>query len=62
MLTSKQKSIMLNRVVELLEEADALQQKVLGACDVCEDNHNRIQDVIDDVISDIVELDDGEQV
>ena len=47
------KAELLRRAVEQLEEADALQQEALGACDVCEDNHNRIQDLIFDLQADI---------
>ena len=57
MLTAKNKSKLLNDAVDLLEQVDMLQQKALGACDVAEDNHMRIQDLIDDLIADIVELD-----
>jgi len=57
MLTAKNKSKLLNDAVDLLEQVDMLQQKALGACDVAEDNHNRIQDLIDDLIADIVEFD-----
>jgi hypothetical protein len=57
MLTATQKSKLLNDAVDLLEQVDALQQKALGACDVAEDNHCRIQDLIDDLIADIVVFD-----
>ena len=57
MLTAKNKSKLLNDAVDLLEQVDMLQQKALGACDVCEDNHQRIQDLIDDLIADIVLFD-----
>jgi DNA-binding ferritin-like protein (Dps family) len=57
MLTAKEKSALLNQVVDLLEQADALQQKALGPSDVCEDNACRIQDLIDDIVSDIVMFD-----
>ena len=57
MLTAKNKSKLLNDAVDLLEQVDMLQQKALGACDVCEDNHNRIQDLIDDLIADIAMFD-----
>ena len=60
MLTAKQKSDLLNQVVDLLEQADVLQQKALGDSDVCFDNHTRIQDLIDDVLADIVEFDSVE--
>ena len=53
MLTAKQKSDLLNQVVDLLEQADALQQQALGDSDVCFDNHTRIQDLISDFEDDI---------
>jgi tRNA U54 and U55 pseudouridine synthase Pus10 len=56
MLTAKQKAEMLSRVVDLLNEADALQQQALGDCDVCWDNHERIQDIADDVVLDMIEF------
>lgn len=57
MLTAKNKSKLLNDAVDLLEQVDMLQQKALGACDVCEDNHCRIQNLIDDLIAEIAMLD-----
>jgi len=60
MLTAKNKSKLLNDAVDLLEQVDMLQQKALGACDVAEDNHLRIQGLIDDLIADIVEFDCAE--
>ena len=59
MLTAKQKSDLLNRAVDLLNEADALQQQALGDSDVTWDNHARIQDIADDIVSDIVLFDEG---
>lgn len=56
MLTAKQKAEMLARVVDLLNEADALQQQALGDCDVCWDNHERIQDIADDIVLDVIEF------
>ena len=56
-LTPAQKSQLLNRAVDLLERVDALVQKALGDTDVCYETHNRIQDLIDDLVSDIVEFD-----
>lgn len=63
-LTAKQKSKLLNQAVELLEQVDALVQQALGASDVCYETHNRIEDLKEDLISDIVEFDDeaGKQV
>jgi len=57
MLTAKNKSKLLNDAVDLLEQVDMLQQKALGASDVCYENSIRIQDLIDDLIADIVEFD-----
>ena len=50
------KADLLRMCIELLEEVDALQQEALGACDVCEENHNRIQGLVDDFMHDIIEL------
>ena len=50
------KADILRMCIELLEEVDALQQEALGACDVCEENHNRIQGLVDDFMHDIIEL------
>ena len=50
------KADILRMCIELLEEVDALQQEALGACDVCEENHNRIQGLIDDFTYDVMEL------
>ena len=50
------KAELLRRAVEQLEEADALVQEALGACDVCEETHNRIQDLIVDLEADIAEF------
>jgi hypothetical protein len=57
MLTAKNKSKLLNDAVDLLEQVDMLQQKALGASDVCRDNHERIWDLIEDFVADIVEFD-----
>lgn len=56
-LTNAQKSKLLNAAVDLLEQADALVQKALGATDVCYDTHNAIQNVVDDLVCDIAEFD-----
>ena len=50
------KAELLRRAVEQLEEADALVQEALGACDVCYETHNRIQDLVTDLEADIAEL------
>lgn len=56
MLTDKDKAQLLRDAMELLQDADALIQRALGACDVCEETHNRIQDLIDDLSYDVMEL------
>lgn len=57
-LTNAQKSHLLNEAVDLMERADALIQRALGATDVCYATCTQLQNVIDDVITDIVEFDD----
>jgi hypothetical protein len=42
--------------MELLQDADALVQKALGATDVCEDTHNRIEDIVEDLRCDVDDL------
>lgn len=54
------KAQLLRQAMELLEEADALQQRALGASDVCEDNHNRISAIVEDFMYDIMELESTE--
>jgi hypothetical protein len=54
MFNTKQNKLLLE-AVEALELADALIQQALGACDVCEDTHNRIQDIVEDLLCDIQE-------
>jgi hypothetical protein len=56
MLTDKDKAQLLRDAMELLQDADALIQQALGACDVCEETHTRIQDLVDDLTYDVMEL------
>ena len=56
MLSNKEKAALLSRVVDLLNEADALQQQALGDCDVCWDNHEAIQGIADDMVVDMEDL------
>lgn len=56
MLTDKDKAQLLRDAMELLQDADALIQRALGACDVCEDTHNRIEDIVEDLRCDVMEL------
>jgi hypothetical protein len=51
---AKQNKLLLD-AVEALERADTLVQQALGACDVCEETHNRIQGIVEDLLCDIQE-------
>ena len=58
-MSPQEKSKLLNQAVELLEQADALQQQAIGSdTDVSYEYHNRIQELVEDMIADIVEFDD----
>jgi tRNA U54 and U55 pseudouridine synthase Pus10 len=59
MLTDKDRAQLLRDAMELLQDADALIQKALGACDVCEETHNRIEDIVEDLRCDVMELDNA---
>ncbi len=56
MLTVKQKVEKLQEAIALLQDVDALQQAALGDSDVCYENHNTIQNLIDDLADDIEDL------
>ena len=56
-LTNAQKSKLLNEAVDLMEQADALIQRALGATDVCYETCTQLQNVIDDLVTDIAEFD-----
>ena len=56
MLSNKEKLERLEMCVAMLQDVDAMQQAALGASDVCYENHNRIQDLIEDFEADIEEL------
>ena len=60
MLTDKDKAQLLRDAMELLMDADALVQQALGDTDVCYDTHNRIEDIVEDLRSDVMELDSAE--
>jgi hypothetical protein len=55
-MTDQEKAAKLRRAIELLEEVDVIQQQVIGASDVCYENHNRIQDLIEDFTFDAMEF------
>jgi hypothetical protein len=52
MFNATQNKLMLE-AVELLERADALIQRALGATDVCYETHNRIEGIVEDLLCDI---------
>lgn len=56
MLTREEKLQRLQDCVALLEDVDAMQQAALGDSDICYENHNRIQELIEDFKMDIEEL------
>ena len=56
MLTDKQRADKLREAIALLMDVDALQQAALGDSDVCYENHNRIQGLIEDFTADVQEL------
>ena len=59
-LTNAQKSKLLNEAADLLERADALVQRALGDSDMCYEYSTQLQNIIDDIVTDIVEFDDAE--
>ena len=59
-MTNKDKATLLRDAMELLMDADALVQRALGDCDVCEETHNRIEDIVEDLRCDVLELEQVE--
>lgn len=55
-MTDAQKAALLRQAIALLMDADALQQKAIGESDVCRDNHERILDIVEDFVVDVMEL------
>jgi hypothetical protein len=53
MLTNKQKADKLREAIALLMDVDALQQTALGDTDVCYENHNCIEELIDELTADV---------
>ena len=62
MLTHKERSLRLNKAIEMLEQADALIQEALGAGDECYALHNAIEEVIENSICALVYVDEGQPV
>jgi hypothetical protein len=61
MLTRQEQIERLQDCIALLEDVDAKQQAALGESDVCFDNHNRIQELIEDFEADVASLSDEEE-
>ena len=53
MLTNKQKADKLREAIALLHDVDALQQTAQGDSDVCYENHNCIEELIDEFTADV---------
>ena len=58
-LTNAQKSKLLNKAVDLINEADALMQQALGAHDEVYYIHTQLENAADDIVDIIVAVDDG---
>ena len=52
-MTNQEKIQRLQDCIALLENVDSMQQAALGDSDVAYDNHNRIQNLIEDFEADI---------
>jgi threonine aldolase len=50
------KIMLLKQVVDMLNEANYIQQMVYGDSDVGQDNHQRIEELIEDIEVDICEM------
>ena len=61
-LTNAQKSALLNEAVDLINRADALMQKALGADDEVYYIHTQLENAADDITDFIIALDDGAEV
>ena len=59
-LTNAQRVEKLREAIALLMDVDALQQAALGASDVCFENHNCIEELIEDLTADVQELESVE--
>ena len=58
-MDNAQRSKLLNKAVDLLNEADALLQQALGAGDECYYIHTQIENAADDIVDIIVACDDN---
>lgn len=57
-MTVNAKIVKLNKVMDLLNQADCVLQEALGASDECYEMHNAIENVMDDVCDVIRTLDE----
>lgn len=60
--TKAQKSKMLNEAVDLINKANALMQKALGADDEVYYIHTQLENAADDITDIIIVLDDGAEL
>ena len=58
-MTAAQKAARLRMAIDALHNADAWVQEALGASDVCYETHNRIQDLIEDLMYDVQEFENA---
>lgn len=58
-LTDAERSVLLNKAVDLLHEADALVQQAMGAGEECYCIHSAIECAADDVVDVIINCDAG---
>ena len=59
LVTNKQKADKLREAIALLQDADACMQAALGATDVCYETHCNIEGIIDDLMHDVQEFEEG---
>ena len=59
-MTVNAKIVKLNKVMDLLNQADCVLQEALGASDECYEMHNAIENVMDDVCDVIRTLDEAQ--
>ncbi len=58
-MDNAQRSVLLNKAVDLLHEADVLLQQAMGACDECYVIHSNIENAADDIVDVIIACDSG---
>lgn len=57
MLTDRDRAQLLRDAMELLMDADALVQRALGDTDACYEHHNCIEELVDELRTDVQDLD-----